>query len=304
LGKAYTYLRVMWRSALLLPIVSAVYRPVAFMHGLDASSESMNGVEQWVKADFPGIYTHNIEVGNGKMDSWFMPMNKQVEEFAKVVQADGNLSQGFNIICHSQGGMLARAYIERYNNPPVYNFITWSSPHAGVYGVPDFNVICPDQDCPWLNEIMSALMEGKADILQDHIAFAAYWRDPMNTTAFKSHNKFLTDINNMKDLKNPKYKKNLESLNTFLMMYTTRDGIVIPNSSPWFQFYADGSMKNVTVLRETDTYTGDWIGLQTLDKRGALLTHTCNCSHQDYPRPDCKWAYDLYTKPLLDNQLP
>jgi palmitoyl-protein thioesterase len=278
-------------------------RPVALMHGLDASAESMNGVEQWVKADFPGIYTHNIEVGNGKDDSWFMPIDKQVQAFAKVVQQDPNLAKGFNLICHSQGGMLGRAYIERYNNPPVHNLITWSSPHAGVYGVPDFNAICPDQDCPWLDEIMSALMEGKADVLQDHVAFAAYWRDPMNVTAFKAHNKFLTDINNMRDTKNATYKANMISVNAFLMMYTTGDFIVVPKTSPWFQFYADGSMSKVVQLKETDTYTGDWIGLQTLDRAGKLFAHQCNCSHQDYPRPDCKWAYDLYTKPLLNNSL-
>jgi palmitoyl-protein thioesterase len=283
--------------------VTATFRPVALMHGLDASSESMNGVETWVKADFPGIYTKNIEVGNGKEDSWFMPINQQVEAFAKAVQSDPNLTKGFNLICHSQGGMLARAYVERYNNPPVYNLITWSSPHAGVYGVPDFNAICPDQDCPWLNEIMSALMEGKAEFLQDHIAFAAYWRDPMNVTEFKAHNRFLTDINNMRESKNATYKAHLSSLNTFLMMFTTQDAIVIPKQSPQFAFYADGSMSKLVPLKQTDTYTGDWIGLQTLDKAGKLLLHQCNCSHQDYPRPDCKWAYDLYTKPLLNNTL-
>jgi len=286
-----------------IPAVLGVFRPVALMHGLDASAEAMNGVEQWVKADFPGIYTHNIEVGNGKEDSWFMPIERQVEEFAKVVKADVNLAKGFNLICHSQGGMLARAYIERYNNPPVHNFITWSTPHAGVYGVPDFNVLCPDKDCPWLNEIMSALMEGKADVLQDHIAFAAYWRDPINVTAFKAKNKFLTDINNMRDAKNSTYRANMISLNSFLAMFTTRDAIVIPNSSPWFQFFADGSMETVTPLRQTDTYLGDWIGLQTLDKAGKLFPRQCNCTHQDYPRADCKWAYDLYTKPLLNNTL-
>jgi len=289
------------RVCLFLPAVLAAFRPVALMHGLDASAEAMKGAEQWIKADFPGIYTHNIEIGNGLYDSFFMPIEKQVEAFVKVVRADPNLAHGFNLVCHSQGGLLARAYIERYNNPPVHNFITWSTPHAGVYGVPDFNVLCPDKDCPWLNEIFSDLLEGKAEFLQDHIAFAAYWRDPMNVTAFKAKNKFLADINNMRATKNATYRTNMASLNAFLAMYTSRDGIVIPNTSPWFQFYADNSMEEVVPLRQTDTYLGDWIGLQTLDKAGKLFTHQCNCSHQDYPRPDCKWAYDLYTRPLLNN---
>lgn len=160
--------------------VLGTYRPVVLMHGLDASASAMSRVLQWVEADFPGIHVNNVEVGNGKTDSWFMPIEKQVctlrrggiggaqllgqqltrivlirgaiqvEAFAAAVRADPALANGFNLICHSQGGMLGRAYIAKFNTPPVHNFITWSSPHAGVYGVPDFNAICPDKVYPRL----------------------------------------------------------------------------------------------------------------------------------------------------------
>ena len=102
---------------------------------------------------------------------------------------------------------------------------------------------------------------------------------------------------------NVTYKKNMESLNTFLMMYTTGDFTVVPQVSPWFEFFADGSDSELVALRDTDTYKGDWIGLKTLDEESKLLTHVCNCSHQDYPRPDCKYVYDEYTRPLLNNTL-
>jgi palmitoyl-protein thioesterase len=51
-----------------------------------------------------------------------------VDEFAATVRADPQLAKGFNLIGHSQGGLIARAYIERYNDPPVHNFITWATP--------------------------------------------------------------------------------------------------------------------------------------------------------------------------------
>jgi hypothetical protein len=54
------------------------YRPVVLMHGLDASASSMSRVKEWVEADYPGIHVKNVEVGNGKLDSWFMPIDKQV----------------------------------------------------------------------------------------------------------------------------------------------------------------------------------------------------------------------------------
>jgi palmitoyl-protein thioesterase len=60
-----------------------------------------------------------------------------VDEFARVVRSDPRLAKGFNLIGHSQGGLISRAYIERYNDPPVHNFITWATPHGGQYGVPE-----------------------------------------------------------------------------------------------------------------------------------------------------------------------
>ena len=85
--------------------------------------------------------THSL---TGKDDSLLMDINKQIESFAQTVRSDPELARGFNLIGHSQGGLIVRAYVERFNNPPVYNMISWAGPQAGVFGVPDFNSLCPD----------------------------------------------------------------------------------------------------------------------------------------------------------------
>jgi len=36
----------------------------------------------------------------------------------------------------SVGGQFLRAYVERYNNPPVHNLITFGSQHMGVSDIP------------------------------------------------------------------------------------------------------------------------------------------------------------------------
>ncbi len=36
----------------------------------------------------------------------------------------------------SQGGQFLRAYIERFNNPPVHNLVTFGGQHMGVVDVP------------------------------------------------------------------------------------------------------------------------------------------------------------------------
>ena len=55
------------------------------MHGLLASAEAMSHAQKWIEADFPvnpplrdfqGIYTHNVEIGNGRDDSLTIDMNK------------------------------------------------------------------------------------------------------------------------------------------------------------------------------------------------------------------------------------
>ncbi len=61
------------------------------------------------------------------MDSLLMNMNQQVEEFAKAVRADPLLKNGFNLIAHSQGGLVSRGYIERYVSGTV-NAAVQSSP--------------------------------------------------------------------------------------------------------------------------------------------------------------------------------
>ena len=42
-------------------------------------------------------------------------------------------------------GLVTRAFIERFNDPPVHNWISLAGPQFGVYGVPDFNALCPPE---------------------------------------------------------------------------------------------------------------------------------------------------------------
>ena len=101
-------------------------RPVVLMHGLLATAEAMDHIEGWLKADFPGIYVHNAEIGHKdpKLDSLFISMNDQLSMFAQQLAADPNLADGFDLIGHSQGALLTRSYLERYQNHKVHNYIS------------------------------------------------------------------------------------------------------------------------------------------------------------------------------------
>jgi Palmitoyl protein thioesterase len=128
-------LLVLYVCLLVVVVVAAAatpeYRPVVLMHGIMASAGSMSTTKGWIEQDFPGIYVHNAEVGDGVRDSLLMNMNEQVRQLAASLRADERLSRGFNMVCHSQGGLLCRAYVERFNDPPVYNLMSWAGPNSG-----------------------------------------------------------------------------------------------------------------------------------------------------------------------------
>lgn len=59
-------------------------------------------------------------------------VNEQIDFVAQQVANITELKDGFDAIGFSQGGQFLRAYVERYNNPPVHNLITFGSQHMGT----------------------------------------------------------------------------------------------------------------------------------------------------------------------------
>lgn len=138
---------------------------------------------------------------------------------------------------------------------------------------------------------------------QSHVSFATYWKDPYNIAGYLGYNTFLADLNNERPQKNATYKANIMSLNSYLILYSTIDEIVVPTLSPWFYFYKDYSETEIVELRNSTQYLEDWLGLRTLDQAGKLILHSVDCYHQDVPRDTCKQWYDLYSKQLLNNTI-
>ena len=47
------------------------------------------------------------------------------------MKSDPKLKDGFNAIGYSQGNLIIRGYIHKYNSPPVKNFISMHGPMMG-----------------------------------------------------------------------------------------------------------------------------------------------------------------------------
>ncbi|KAI0275631.1 Alpha/Beta hydrolase protein [Russula aff. rugulosa BPL654] len=86
-----------------------------------------------------GIFIHSVYVDpNSKKDlqaTFYGNVDEQVELVARQLKAIPFLSDGFDVIGFSQGSyyvQFLRAYIGRYNDPPVRNLITFGSPHMDI----------------------------------------------------------------------------------------------------------------------------------------------------------------------------
>jgi palmitoyl-protein thioesterase len=292
---------------------AATMRPVVLMHGLFANFEAMSHVQGWLEQDFPGIYVHNADIpvqnnSNGKVDSLLIPMDQQLAIFAAQLQADPKLQDGFDMVCHSQGGLLCRSFIEVHNKPVVHNFISLAGPQAGIYGMPDVNDLCPDVECPWLIEFMDNIAENWATtepLLQKYVSFAQYWRNPVNYSLYLNTSGFLAGINNERADKNETYRANMLSTTgnmTFVMALL--DHIVVPKESAHWGFFALGQETVVESMQDGPLYQTDSFGLRTLTESGRLELVSVNCTHQHLPQEECKSiVYDAVIKPRVGTYL-
>eukprot|EP00475_Leptophrys_vorax_P031754 TRINITY_DN482_c0_g1_i1.p1 TRINITY_DN482_c0_g1~~TRINITY_DN482_c0_g1_i1.p1 ORF type:complete len:290 (-),score=81.46 TRINITY_DN482_c0_g1_i1:50-919(-) len=236
------------------------YLPVVLMHGLgDAGTNSgMQSLAKSISTKYPGLYSTAVSVADG-LSSYFELMEAQLQDFVKVVRSDANLANGFNLVGISQGGLLVRAYVERYNDPPVHNLISICGPQSGVgtcpEGTPDF--------------LCSFFASGPYTA---SLSFAGYWKDVTDEATYLKESPFLADINNERAQKNQTYKDNMLKLNKYVLIKALNDTVIYPGESEWHGFWAwgDSTKSKIVEMRDTEAYSGDWIGLKTLDQQKKL----------------------------------
>ena len=208
--------------------------PVVLIHGVLSSAIYFEEAADWVHTLGDNVYVRCIEVGNGEVDSITRTMEWQLARLAEELQSDPNLRNGFNIIAHSQGTLLARGFIQRYDWPQVDTFISWVGPQAGQFGVPAYEPLLG-----YMNRLVSGLWYEKN--LQSEsgrtLSFSNYWRDPTKLDIYLANLGFLADINNERPVKNASYARRLARLSHFVLVYSPSDQIIQPAISSWFGFY-------------------------------------------------------------------
>ena len=239
--------------------------PIVVLHGVASSSEKMIEFSDWISTTFNRT-VFNIEIGNGEKTSIYTPMPEQLSELCNTLYNMIELQDGFDFIGMSQGGLLARGYVEYCNKYPVYNLITLVSPHGGVKNGLTLNMY--------------------SDFLQEHLSVAGYWRDPTQLPTYLNKCNYLPQLNNER-ISSSSFvqKENIKSLVNFVMIWSSEDTTVTPCESAKFSFYDEDY--NIIDIRDSELYQLDLLGLKYLDDIDSFHIHETNCSHVEHRDPVC-----------------
>ncbi|KAF9451306.1 palmitoyl-protein thioesterase [Macrolepiota fuliginosa MF-IS2] len=274
-------------------------RSLVLWHGLGDSHSSPGMLEfmKLIEEVHPGMFIHSVfieqDLSKDRRAGFYGNIDDQVKLAAEQMSSIPELEHGFDAVGLSQGGQFLRAYVERYNDPPVNNLITFGSQHMGISDIP----LCKPNDFICQLARRAAKSAVYSSWAQNNLIQAQYFRDPANYGTYLEAGHFLPFINNeVEEMRNQTYAKNLASLNKLVLVIFTEDKTVVPKESAWFgsEEISDGkgiarTLSNqeplstwestIIPMREQPLYTEDWIGLRELDERGDVVLESCVGEH-------------------------
>ena len=260
------------------------YVPIVLVHGIMADEYSMLPAEDNIRKYMGDeVYIKSVQIGEGRITSLTNAYH-QGEDLRRAIQSDPNLKNGFNVIAHSQGGLIARYYIERYNDPQVLTYISWGAPQQGVFGTPgDF-----DMKFAWLNYLDAWTYHVLySSFCQNYVSFAGYWHDTLNYKQYLKYCVFLPYLNNEVEHQYSKlYKDNICKLKNMVLVMSTEDDIIEPRISCHLGFYKAGSKSDIVELFDTELYNYDLLGIKTLHETGRLHLKLAHCSHTEFQKDE------------------
>lgn len=258
-------------------------RPVVFWHGYGDSynSTAMQHVIGIVRETKPDSYTYSIKLDDdGSKDqrlSMFSDVNMDIDYVCKQLREVDSLANGFDMIGFSQGGLFARAAVERCALP-VHTLITFGSPHSGISDLPK----CAPNDwlCKKKNDALTKPGNIWRDWVQNTVVPAQYFRRRDDYYEYLEKSAFLADVNNERENKQQLYKDNLGSLERLVLIQFEQDQTVVPKCTAWFCDEDDEG--NYVSFVDTKFYRKDLLGLKSLYDNGQIDFLSVDDDHMSF----------------------
>jgi palmitoyl-protein thioesterase len=111
---------------------AASYRPIIVMHGILSGPNDLKSFIAMITTAYPGIEVHDISAYND-LNSLANMWDQVDGVYRKMKPIMDAASDGVNLLCYSQGGLVCRGILEKYDHN-VHTFISLSSPQGGQFG--------------------------------------------------------------------------------------------------------------------------------------------------------------------------
>ncbi|KAJ2125102.1 hypothetical protein IW147_001233 [Coemansia sp. RSA 720] len=232
-------------------------------------NQTMGAIGQIISDELPGAYVHSVRVGStegaDRTAGFFGNVNTQIDSVCTDLLSISELRGGVNLMGFSQGGLFARALVQRCSGLNVRALVTWGAPHAGVSQIPE----CARQDdmmCNWMRRV--AARGVYSWYVRDHVVQAQYFKDPKRLDEYVERSVFLPDINGDSREQPAEYRERLVALDKLVLVRFSDDSMIYPAGSSWFGF-VDEDNGEIDV-GDTEMYREDWLGLRELKESGRL----------------------------------
>ncbi|CAL5987475.1 Palmitoyl-protein_thioesterase [Hexamita inflata] len=273
--------------------------PIVLIHGFIADQTVFDQLIENIKRDFPNRKVYAPKILFGYFSSIFCGFTRYVRVVATAISKISNNAECIDLVGHSQGGLVSRAYIQLYSGtkkyPIVRNFISLAGAQGGFYCGSN----CPD----FLQNgaVRFAQKHMYSNFFQARATPAGYWRDPYQFNTYAEQCGILAQING----ECPKQhfaigKSKILSLNKFYVMYSQIDEVLLPSSSGNFGTYEPYS-GNVIELDQNALYLEDRIGIRELKTAGKLIQCRTDVWHQDFVENE--EYYENYLRRVLNGDV-
>jgi len=268
-------------GVMLLAGAACAYKPIVAMHGLSGSNNDFDIMAQELAVYHPGQPFFALNVDNGddskkKMQTLVDHASAALDSI--IAQNPALFQNGFILVGHSQGGLVARAMFmqHRYN---ITKFISLASMQGGYYGKCGF----------WILDGMTCGMATTffyTKAVQNSFSVAGYWRAP-NRDKYLKKNLFLPVLNNEESTSTSASYKQMQKNNFLAVGEFHFFGSPADDSiAPWFsQLFdtldTDGETR--VPLTSQYIYTHDTFGIRTAMQQGRVHFHeVANVEHMDW----------------------